>query len=239
MRMADFTTTHWSLVQQAGHGTVETAARALEQLCRSYWYPIYAYSRRLNDTHQEAEDLTQSFFAELLEKNLLAKARPEKGRFRSFLLSSFQRHRLKHRRRNVAQKRGGQATVLSLEELRAEERFAGEPRDNALTPDQHFERHWALTVLDQAHQRLADEYARAGKQQVFACLAVLLQSFHDAPSYAAKAEELGKTAAAVKMEVSRMRSRLGALLHAVVRETVSDGAECEEELRFVRQALSR
>lgn len=237
--MGDFKSTHWSLVQKAGHGTAETAAQALEHLCRLYWYPIYAYSRRLNDSHQEAEDLTQSFFAELLEKNLVAKARPEKGRFRSFLLSSFQRHRSKHRRRMTAQKRGGQAKVLSLEELHAEERFTCEPRDTALTPDEHFERHWALTVLDQAHQRLADEYARAGKQRVFTCLAVLLQSFHEASSYAAKALELGKTEAAVKMEAYRMRNRLGALLHAVVRETVSDATECEAELRFVRQVLSR
>ena len=237
--MSDFVTTHWSLVLNAGHGSEETARKALEQLCQIYRYPIYAYScQLLKDSHEDAEDLTQGFFVELLNKNLFAKARPEKGMFRSFLLTSFRLYRAKQRERMGAQKRGGSATVLSLDAMDADEWPADELPDGRLTPDQAFERNWAVTVLDQAHTRLAADYAKRGKEQVFARLRELLQAPDESPGYATIAAELGKTKAAIKMEVSRMRAQYGNWLRAVVADTVSDPAEVDGELRYLLKVLS-
>ena len=236
--MSNFTTTRWSLVLRAGFGSVETAAQALEELCRIYRYPIYAYSRWLKDSHEDAEDLTQSFFAELLEKNFFAKARPEKGKFRSFLLTSFRLHRAKHRERITAQKRGGGANQFSIDNVPAEERFAAELRDPALTPDQQFDRAWALTILDEAHGRLAAEYRASGKEPLFKRLGGLLQSPEDSPTYAVLAAQLGKSEPSIKMDVSRMKARFGKLLRSVVEETVSEPEEVEEELRYLLRLLS-
>jgi RNA polymerase sigma-70 factor (ECF subfamily) len=235
--MSYFPTTHWSVVLNAGHGSAETAKTALEQLCRVYWYPLYAYTRSLGDGPQDAEDLIQGFFAELVEKNLVAKAQPEKGRFRSFLLRSFQYHRSRHREREAAAKRGGGVEWLSLDEAQAEQRFASELRDE-FTPERRFERNWAISVLDEAHSRLRAVYQTAGKQALFARLRGLLQSARDEQPYAALAAELGKTEAAVKMEVSRMRAQYRRALREVLGETVSHPDEVEDELRHLLTVLS-
>ncbi len=235
--MSYFPTTHWSLVVNVEHGSVETARRALEQLCRTYWYPLYAYSRSQNDSSHDAEDLIQGFFAELVEKNLVAKAQLEKGRFRSFLLQSFKNHRLKQREKAGAIKRGGSAEILSLDELQAEERFASEPTDG-VAPDRQFERNWAISVLDEAHKRLSADYERSAKADLFARLRGTLQGDSDTSGYAAVATETGKTEAAIKMEVSRMRAQYRKLLREVVAETVSHPAEVEEELRYLMSILS-
>jgi DNA-directed RNA polymerase specialized sigma24 family protein len=234
--MSYFPTTHWSLILSAGHGSVDTARRALEELCQSYWYPLYAYSRSLGDGPEDAEDLTQGFFVELIEKNLVAKAHREKGRFRSFLLQSFKHHRSRHREKATAGKRGGGVEILSLEALGAEERYAAEPRDE-LTPERRFERNWAISVLDEAHRRLAADYAASGKEPLFHRLRGLLQSTRAEP-YAALAVESGKSPDALKMEVSRMRARYRRLLREVVAETVDLAGEVEEELRYLLAVLS-
>jgi RNA polymerase sigma-70 factor (ECF subfamily) len=235
--MSYFPTTQWSLVLSVGHGSVETARNALEQLCRTYWYPLYAYARSRGESQHDAEDLIQGFFAELVQKELVTKARIDKGRFRSFLLQSFNLHRLKQRERSAALKRGGGSDIVSLEELHAEERFAAEPADG-LTPERRFERDWAISVLDESHRRLASDYERCGKPEVFARLRGFLQAGGDAPGYATLAAETGKSEAALKMEVSRLRAQYRKLLREVVRETLADPAEAENELRYLLKVLS-
>lgn len=235
--MSYFPTTHWSLVLNVGHGSVETAQRALEQLCHIYWYPLYSFARSQNDSAHDAEDLIQGFFAELVERNLVARAQIEKGRFRSFLLQSFKNYRYKQRDRRTAIKRGGQADIVSLDELQAEERFASEPT-GGIAPDRQFERNWAISVLDEAHHRLAAEYEQAGKGDLFALLRGTLQSRGEGPAYAELAATVGKSEAAIKMDASRMRSQYRKRLREVVTETVSHPAEVEEELRYLLAVLS-
>ena len=233
--MSYFPTTHWSLVLSVGHGTAETARQSLEQLFRTYWYPLYAFARAQGEGSHDAEDLIQSFFVELIERNTIAKAREERGRFRSFLLQSFKHHRHNQRARAAAQKRGG-ASILSLDELRAEERFANEPQDT-LSPESRFDRDWAVSVLDEAHRRLAAEYGGANKGALFARLSPLLQGEQES-RYAGLAADFGKTESAIKMEVSRLRSRYRELLRAVVADTVDSPTEVEEELRYLLTAAS-
>ncbi len=148
-----FTTTHWSVVLAAGQGESPQAAQALETLCRTYWYPLYAYVRRQGHSPEDAQDLTQDFFADLLAKGFPRGAAPERGKFRSFLLASL-RHSLvdQHRHADAAKRGGGQHT-LSLDESRAEERFRLEPQ-HELTPEKIYEREWAMTLLDRAQSRL-------------------------------------------------------------------------------------
>lgn len=235
--MSYFPTTRWSLVLNVGHGSVETARAALEELCRTYWFPLYAYARSRGEGPHDAEDLIQSFFAELVQRDLVAKARIDKGRFRSFLLQSFNNHRLKQRERQAAIKRGGGVEIVSLDGLEAEERFAAQAGDGR-DPERQFDHNWAVSVLDEAHRRLAAEYAAANKQEVFARLRGLLQGVDVGPGYAALAAELGKTEAAVKMEVSRLRARYRTLLRDAVEETLAEPAQVEEELRYLLAILS-
>src|SRR2546422_337513 len=168
-----FATTHWSVVLAAGDTASPRVAEALEQLCRTYWYPLYAYTRRRGYGPTEAQDLTQGFFARLLARNDLARVHPQKGRFRSFLLASPQHFLADEWDKASAEKRGGQATILSLDETTAEQRYQQEPADE-LTPEKIFDRRWALTVLDRAQASLKAEFASDGKSDLYEVLKILL-----------------------------------------------------------------
>ena len=232
-----FTTTHWSVVLAAGQPESPEAARALETLCRTYWYPLYAYVRRQGHSPEDAQDLTQDFFAHLLSKDFPRGAAPERGKFRSFLLASL-RHFLvdQHRHADAAKRGGGQRTV-SLDESRAEERFKLEPQ-HELTPEKIYEREWALTLLDRAQSRLREEYVAAGKAQLHDRLKGFPLAEKSENSFQQAASELGITESALKSGVHRMRARYRQLVREEVAHTVADPAEVNEEARHLIAVIS-
>jgi RNA polymerase sigma-70 factor (ECF subfamily) len=234
---AAFATTHWSVVLRAGEEMDDAGASALETLCRSYWYPLYAYIRRLGHSPHDAQDLTQSFFAYLVEKRLVAKADPEAGHFRSFLLGSLKKFMANEWRRAQTQKRGGGEPSIALDAHDAEERYALEPTDPA-NPQTLYEQAWAAAVFDQAVQQLETEHAAAGKGALFEQLHIFLQGERGARTYAQVGATLGLSEGAVKVAVHRLRQRYRELLRATVANTVADPLEVEEELRHLVQVLS-
>jgi len=231
-----FATTRWTLVATAGETSAPGAADALAQLCESYWYPLYAYVRRWGYPADEAQDLTQEFFARLLEKRYLQQADPARGRFRSFLLASLKHFLSNERDRARAQKRGGGVAPLSFDVETAEGRYRREPPDIE-TPDRVFERRWALTLLDRVLGSLAEEHHRAGKGPFFERVRDLLtEGRADAP-YAEIAVALGTTEGALKVAVHRLRRRYGELLREAIAETVADPADVDDEIRYLFAAL--
>ena len=232
-----FTTTHWSVVLAAGQAESPQAAEALEKLCRTYWYPLYAYVRRQGHSPEDAQDLTQDFFAHLLAKGFPRGATPERGKFRSFLLASL-RHFLvdQHRHADAAKRGGGQRTV-SLDESRAEERFRLEPQ-HELTPEKLYEREWALTLLDRAQLRLREECVVAGNAELHDRLKGFPLAGKSDPSFQQVATELGMTESALKSAVHRMRARYRQLVREEVAHTVADPAEVNEEARHLITAIS-
>ncbi len=232
-----FATTHWSVVLQAGNGESPSASEALDQLCRVYWYPLYAYVRQRGYSRDDAQDLTQSFFLRLLERDLLADLKPAGAKFRSFLLAALKNHLAGEWVRAHAAKRGGMNPVLSLDALDPETRYAQEPEDTA-SPDAAFDRRWAETVLQQALERLRTEQTSQGKEAVFEALAGFLTGSGPTDSYADLAVQLVMSEAAVKMTVHRLRKRYGELLRLEVANTVSTAAEVQQELRCLLAAIS-
>jgi RNA polymerase sigma factor (sigma-70 family) len=232
---AEFTTTHWSVVLAAGQSSSPAAQAALEQLCRAYWYPLYAYVRRRGYSPEDAQDLTQSFFERLLERDLLADLRPAGARFRSFLLRALKNHLASEWARAHTGKRGG--AILSLDDLSPEARYAQEAA-NAESPDAAFERRWASTVLQQALDRLRQEHVAAGKEPLFDLLADGLTGAAPTQPYAELAVKLGTTEAAVKMAIHHLRKRYGELLRLEVAQTVVTSAEIDQELRHLLSALA-
>jgi RNA polymerase sigma factor (sigma-70 family) len=232
-----FTTTHWSVVLSARDQDSPQAAAALEKLCRTYWYPLYAYVRRQGQDEPSAKDLTQEFFACLLQKKRLNQVQREKGRFRSFLLASMKHFLADEWDKAQAQKRGGGQTLLSLDDDTAEDRYRIEPADN-MTADKLFEQRWALTLLDQAKARLKEEYAQAGKAGFYERLRVFESGDPGAPKYVAVAAELGLTESAVKSAAHRLRQRYGELVREEVAHTVDSPAEIDGELRHLIGVLS-
>ena len=230
-----FPTTHWSLVLRAGNGTVAGSTEALETLCRAYWFPLYAFARRAGNGPEEAQDLTQEFFARLLAKDHLQMADSNRGRFRSFLLSSF-KHMMANERRDAARlKRGGGAVVFSLDALHPEERYAVEPA-HALTPDRVFERQWAETVLARTLDRLEADYAKHALR--FTELKVFLVGPKGSAPYAQVAARLGVSDGALKLVVYRMRRRYAELFREEVAQTVGAPSEVEDEIRQVFAVLT-
>jgi len=232
-----FTTTHWSAVLAAGQGESPRAAQALETLCRTYWYPLYAYVRRQGHSPEDAQDLTQDFFAHLLAKGFPRGAAPERGKFRSFLLASL-RHLLvdQHRHADAAKRGGGQRTV-SLDESRAEERFRLEPQ-HELTPEKIYEREWAMTLLERAQSRLREEYVAAGNAELHDRLKGFPLAEKGASSFQQAATKLGMTESALKSAVHRMRARYRQLVREEVAHTVADPAEVNEEARYLIAVIS-
>ena len=228
-----FASTRWSLVAAAGQGPSPEAHEALATLCHIYWYPLYAYARRHVPSAHDAQDLTQAFFAQLLEKEYLQAADPE---FRSFLLAAFKHFLSKERARAHAQKRGGGRSLLALDFQDGENRYHLEPVDHA-TPERLYERGWALSILEQTLARLRQELANAGKEKLFECLKGALAGEGVQESYARIALELGLTESAIKVAVHRLRRRYQELLRAEIAQTVVSPGEVDEELRDLFAAV--
>ena len=220
----------------AGHGDSTQARDALAQLCQTYWYPLYAYLRRQGYSTSDAEDLTQEFFARLIEKRKLADLTHEGGRFRSFLLTALNHFLVDEWKRGQAQKRG-EHRVISLDAQDAENRYLREPAD-PLTPEKLFEQNWALALLDTVFLRLQQEYQRAGKAGLFADLKPCLTGERSAAPYAELATRLRMPENTVKVTVHRLRQRYRALLREEVAHTVSSPDEIEGELRDLFRALA-
>ncbi|MBI2949361.1 MAG: sigma-70 family RNA polymerase sigma factor [Verrucomicrobia bacterium] len=227
-----FATTHWSVVLAAGHGSSSRAAEALERLCSTYWYPLYAHVRRRGCNEHDSRDLTQAFFAHLFQNDALHRVSREKGKFRSFLLASLNYFLADARDRELAQKRGGGREVVSFDEAEAEERYRHEPVDR-LSPDRIFERRWALTMLDQVLKRLELEFIAAGKARLFHRLRVFLVEGAATDTYANAAGDLGLSEEAIKKAVQRLRRRYYELFRAEVANTVAAATEVDEELRYL------
>ncbi len=233
---AGFTTTHWSVVL-AAQGDSPEADKALEKLCRTYWWPVYSFIRRQGAGPEDAQDLTQGFFAVLLERRDLQAVRREKGRLRSFFLVSVKHFLAKAHRHAVAAKRGEGKPPISLDELLARKRADLEPPDTTLSPDRIFERRWALTVLEQALARLEDEYLAVGKARLFEELKKLLTGESGQRSQGEIARELGVTENAVNQAFYRLRQRYRELLHEEIAHTVVAPDDTEDELRHLIAAL--
>lgn len=232
-----FPSTHWSVVLTAEQGSTPAAQAALEKLCRGYWYPLYVYVRRRGFSPEDAQDLTQAFFERLLERDLLADLRPAGARFRSFLLHTMKNLLASEWTRAHAEKRGGTHTIVSLDALDPEARYALEAAE-AETPDAAFERRWAGTVLRQAFDRLRQEQVADGKETLFDLLANCLTGATPGQPYAQLAAQLGLTEAAVKMTIHRLRQRYGELLRQEVAQTVVTPAEIDQELRHLLSVLA-
>ena len=233
-----FPTTHWSIVINAGAGSESVARVALEALCRHYWYPLYAFVRRQGRAHHEAEDCTQEFLARLLATDAVARARPERGRFRTFLLTALRNFLTNEWHRAQAAKRGGGQAVVSLDWSDAEKRFAHEPADPGLTPEQAFDRNWARGLIESALAALRADYEKRGQGALFAELAPLVWGSAAEETLAAPAQRLGLNAHAFTVALQRVRQRLGERLRADVAETVADPAEIDAELRHLIAAVS-
>jgi RNA polymerase sigma-70 factor (ECF subfamily) len=231
-----FVTTHWSMVLAAGKVASAEAQEALEVLCQTYWYPLYSYVRRQGHQPDDAQDLTQEFFARLLEKHYLQSADPERGRFRSFLLTAFKRFLAKERDREKTKRRGGGRKLLSLDFEAGEKRFSLELA-HEVTAEKIYEQHWALTLLDRVFARLRDEFDHEGKQKEFNCLKVYLTGEAGAPSYQEAATELAMTEGAVKVAVHRLRRRYRDLVREEIAQTVAGPEDVDEELRHLFAAL--
>jgi RNA polymerase sigma factor (sigma-70 family) len=230
-----FTTTHWSVVLEA-QGDSPAAQAALEKLCRTYWRPVYSFIRREGIGAEEAEDLTQSFFALLLQRRNFNAVREEKGRLRSYLLTSLKHFLVSEHRRSVTLKRGKGQQPIPLEELNALERTRMEPADH-LTAERVYERRWALTLMDQVLRRLKDEYETAGNTELFDSLKQLLADEVGAPSRAEIALRSGMTENAVRQALHRLRHRYQLLLREEISHTVAVASDIEDELRHLIRVL--
>ena len=230
-----FATTQWSLVLAAA-GDEEASRQALAALCRQYWHPLYCYVRRRGSSAADAQDLTQAFFVLLLEKHMLEVADPQRGRFRSLLLTSLKNFLANQARCESAEKRGGGVQHFPLDFDDGERRMRNEPADN-LTPEKLYERRWALTLLEASLEQLEQEYQSADKSALFAALRPLLTPAAEAPPYRELAERLGATEGAIKVAVHRLRRRYGEVLRERVAQTVASPDDVDDELRQLMSAL--
>ncbi|MCC6353309.1 MAG: sigma-70 family RNA polymerase sigma factor [Verrucomicrobiae bacterium] len=234
-----FVTTRWSVVLAAQDKARPESASALDALCRAYWYPLYAFVRRQGRSPEDAEDLTQSFLAKLLEKDYLRAAAPEKGRLRTFLLVALKRFLANEWDRARRLKRGGGLAPLPLDTAVAERRYQAEPPADLLPADRVFERRWAMTLLEETLDRLRAEYASAGKETEFESLKECLTAARGEIPYGPLATGLGLSEGATRVAVHRLRKRFRETFRAAVADTVSDPAEVDDELRYVAAVLSR
>jgi RNA polymerase sigma-70 factor (ECF subfamily) len=232
-----FVTTHWSVVLTAGRSDTTRARAALENLCQAYWYPLYAYVRRRGHSPEDAQDLTQTFFARLLERNWVGNADQQKGRFRSFLLSAMNHFLSDEWDKARAQKRGGGVPPVPLQFDTAETRYGHEPVDN-ITPEQSYERRWVLTLLDGVLHRLRSEYEQEGRAELFAELNPCLVGDRTAQPYAKLGAKLGVSEGTVKAAVHRLRQRYRRLLRDEIAHTVAEPGEVDEELHHLFAVLA-
>jgi RNA polymerase sigma factor (sigma-70 family) len=235
-RRADrFATTHWSMVLSAGCGRSPQAGQALATLCENYWFPLYAFVRRAGHTAEDAEDLTQEFFARLLAPDFLTKADRRKGKFRSYLLAALKHFLADEWDRAHAQKRGGGKAVISFDGLDAETRYRLEPASD-LTPERMFEKQWALSLLERVLSRLEAEMAAVGKSELFEALKETLTGGRSI-TYAAIGAALGMSEGAVKVAAHRMRRRYRALLQEEIAQTVAAADDIGDEIRYLSSCL--
>jgi RNA polymerase sigma-70 factor (ECF subfamily) len=236
-RGVNFATTRWSLVISVSAEDVDSSRSALEWLCRAYWMPLYAYvRRRVSDVH-DAQDLTQAFFERLLEKDYLADADPNRGRFRSFLLTSFKHFLANEWDKRKAKKRGGGQHVMSLDFSAGDSWHASLP-SSQLTAEKLFERQWANTILTRVMRHLEREQERAGNARQFERLKRFIGGRSEATSIAGAAAQLGMTESAARMAVSRLRDRYRDLLRAEISETVASSLEIDEEISHLFSVFS-
>jgi RNA polymerase sigma factor (sigma-70 family) len=232
-----FATTHWTVVMTAGRGNSPEARVALEELCRTYWFPLYAYVRRQTSTREDAEDLTQAFFARFLEKNYLEKLTSQKGKFRAFLLAALKHFLANEWDRANRQKRGGGVAPLSLDWQDADARYQIEPVDT-LSPDKLYDRTWAVTLLERVLARLRDENAADDKARLFQQLKGFLMVGAGAIPYGEAAARLNLTEGAVRVAVHRLRRRYRELLREEIGQTLSDAAQIEDEMKTLFSAFA-
>jgi len=233
----DFRTTHWSVVLAAGQASTEQSAAALEKLCRTYWFPLYAFVRRQGHAPPEAQDLTQEFFSRLLAKNPLGTLQPAKGRFRSYLIASMKHLLANEWDRAHRQKRGGRVVTFSLDEKDAEERYVVEPADE-LTPEKIFERRWAEALLEQVLARLRVEFRAAGQEDRYELLKPFLVGDDDPGPGEELAARLGLGVSGAKSAIRRLRQRYGELFREEIAQTVESEEEIDAEIRHLFAALS-
>jgi RNA polymerase sigma factor (sigma-70 family) len=231
-----FVTTHWSVVLTAGRSDTTRAQDALAKLCQTYWHPLYAYIRRRGQSPEDAEDLTQGFFAHLLAHNAVATVSRDKGRFRSFLLASLNHFLSDEWDKARAQKRSA-GKIVSLDTKCAETWLSQQP-SATLTPEKAFELRWAITLLEQVYQRLEAEHRQQGKGELFEALRTTLAGPGNSAPYAELAARLALNEGAVKVAVHRLRQRYRTLLRETIAETVASEAEVEEELRYLMRVLA-
>jgi len=225
-----FSETRWSRILLASSQDEKRSRKALEELCAIYWHPIYSYVRRRGYSAHDAEDLTQQWFAQLLEKKSFENADQSKGRFRNFLLGALNHFLISETRKASAQKRGGGRVISSAEIQAAEERYLEQP-DPGLTPEQVFDRQWTGTLLQRAFSNLRAEFEEADQLPKFHLLKRFLGSATEAGDYDKVASELGMTSRAVGMAVHRLRDRYRELVRAEVADTVAASGDVEEEFR--------
>ncbi len=237
MPSSDFLSTHWSIVVRAGRADDSDAREALAFLCQRYWYPLYVFVRKKGLAPERAEDLTQGFFARLIEKQVLEQAVPTRGRFRTFLLTSLQNFLANEWDQAAAQKRGGGRPLLSLDVEAGESKLRFEPSHDR-TPERIFDRAWAVQLLELVVGRLRNEFADKGKAAEFDALQVYLAGKHADASYDRTAAAMGLSAAAVRQAAHRMRKRYRELLRAEVAETVATEDEIDDEIRGLFEALA-
>ncbi|MFK7768863.1 MAG: RNA polymerase sigma factor [Mariniblastus sp.] len=247
-----FATTSWSMVLDAADARSKNGQtlsannresqirEALSQLCQQYWYPLYAFVRRKGFERTQAEDLTQAFFTDLLEKNRLEKAEPARGRFRSFLLASLNNFIANHWRAESAEKRGGGQTVLSIDYEQADSRYrergSMEVVSHEISAEKVFERNWALSILDQTLMAVGEQYDQSGKPELFEALKGFLTGDENLP-YADVAQSLGMKEGAIKVAVHRMRQRYGQQLRLQIAKTIEDPDDVDNELQSLFAAL--
>ncbi len=234
----EFATTHWSLVVAAkpNEASRTQARKALEELCRAYWYPLYAFVRNRGYSSSDAQDLTQSFFARLIETGGFASADPERGRFRSYLLGAMKHFLANEWHRGQAQKRGGGVTFVELDALAPEARYALEPSQST-DLDAGFDREWARESIDRAMGKLRADSESRGKGELFEALKGCLSG--EEPARGEISARLGMTEGAVKVAVHRLRQRYRGLLRAEIAETVADPSDIDDEMRYLLAALRK
>jgi RNA polymerase sigma-70 factor (ECF subfamily) len=231
-----FHTTRWSVILSAGNAEGAAGRDALAQLCRDYWQPVYVFVRRSGHDAESARDLTQEYFARLIEREYLEGVRPGIGKFRSFLLTSVKNFLANHRRDAAALKRGGGVVPISLDGEDAERTYRLQPRDER-TPEQAYERQWAQRTIERARKRLGREMHEIGKGQQFEVAAGHLGGGREPWSYDRISETLGVSQDAAKMMVSRLRRRFGRVLRDEISQTVESEADVEAEVRYLLSVL--
>jgi DNA-directed RNA polymerase specialized sigma24 family protein len=233
-----FATTHWSIVRAVNHEDSSAASSALQELCQIYWYPLYTYIRRQGHDANGAADLTQAFFADLLQREDLKKVDPDLGKFRSFLLTALKHFLINQWDKAKAQKRGGGKSPLSLDFGAADDRYQLEP-SHAQTPDLIYQKQWAKTLLERVQQELKSEFAKRGKAHQFDKLQNFLAGKNKEETLAIAAAQLEMSEVAAKVALHRMRQRFGELLRAEIEQTVSTPEEVDIEIQQLFDVLRK